>query len=383
MVSGALSALPPLAALPRLRIVLGGALGKGNNAVRKALAGIVLTLAFVSAASAAGAPELGYSNGTNTVVADGAGAVVRTFPELDRFSLGGSLFAAEREGKRHSSERVVGFDLSTGEKLFSIRNAIGPVVPATGGKVVFLPTFRREPYVRSLWMRDARGRVRKIAQFKAPGVDGIPHGMGGDGSPLDVALDARARRVAITFGLEPLRMFDVWVVDTRTGEAARMTRGENSHNPSLSPDGEQVAVRVERPEGCPDPLYGEILIGKIRVIASTGETRDLTEWDCDLFFDTPRWVDDDTLVAVRVTKDATEELGYDLDLVRIDAASGTITDLLTEGNPCCVTASPSLGKLAYVFSDRPGFAVLDLTTGEILDVGEDVSAPRLSGEGRL
>src|SRR3712207_1917253 len=118
--------------------------------------------------------------------------------------------------------------------------------------------------------------------------------MGGDGVPLDLALDARGRYVAIAFGLEPLRMFDVWVVDTKTRAATRMTRGENSHNPSLSPSGDLLAVRIERPESCPDPIYNEILIGKIGLIErTTGEARDLTEFDCDLFYDTPRWLDDE------------------------------------------------------------------------------------------
>jgi hypothetical protein len=331
-----------------------------------------------------GPPALGYWTDDHTIVADEEGGVVRQFPGFDNFSFTGNLLAAEREGRRDSGERVVGFDVATGERLFTIRNALTPVVASSGGKISFLPTFRRERYTRSVWMRMPRGRVVKVAQFKAPGVDGIPHGMGGDGAPLDVALDARARYMAVAFGLEPLRMFDVWIVDTKTRAATRMTRGENSHNPSLSPDGDLLAVRVERPESCPDPIYSEILIGKISVIErTTGEARDLTEFDCDLFYDTPRWIDDETLVAVRVTKDAGETYGYDLDLVRIDAASGEVSDLLTATNPCCVTASPSLGKVAFGYSGRRGFGVLDLATGTVRDFDEDVYVPHLSGEGRM
>lgn len=338
----------------------------------------------VSSAAAAGDPAIGYSTGTGVVVADEAGAEVRSFPAFVRFSFAGSLLAGEREGRRHSSERVVGFDLGTGERLFTVSNALTPVVAPSTGRVAFLPTYRREKFTRSVWMRMPAGRVRKIAQFRAPGVDGIPHGMGGDGAPLDLALDDRGRYVAIAFGLEPLRSFDVWIVDSKTRSAVRMTRGENSHNPSLSPDGERLAVRVEREESCPDPLYGEILIGKIRVVSrSTGEGADLTGFDCDLFYDTPRWIDDSTLAAVRVTKDAGEDLGYDLDVVRIDPVTGDIAELVTEGNPCCITASPSLGKIAFGYSDRRGFGVFDVTTGETLDFDEDVYTPHLSGEGRF
>lgn len=347
-----------------------------------AIAGVALCLS--SAAAAAGDPVIGYWTEENAVLADETGAAVRTFPNFDRFSFGGSLLAGGRPGRRHSSDRVIGYDLTSGERLFTIRNATNPVVPAAGGRVVFLPTYRRDRYVRTLWMRAPGGRVKKIAQFRTPGVaPGIPHGMGGDGGPLEVALDHHGRHAAIVFGLESLRSFDVWIVDTKTREATRMTRGENSHNPALSPDAQHLAVRVERPEGCPDPTYGEILIGKIRVIErTTGEQRDLTGFDCDLFYDTPRWVDDETLVAVRITKDAGEANGYDLDLVRIDAASGATTDLVTEGNPCCVTSSPSLGKIAFGFADRPGFAMLDLASGEVVDFDGEVYVPHLSGEGR-
>lgn len=346
--------------------------------------GAALVLALLSSSAvAAGDPVIGYWTDTNVIIADAAGEQVRQFPDFRRFSFSGTLLAGEREGKRDSSDRVTGYDLASGERIFSVANATNPVVAASRDVVAFLPTFRRDEYVRSIWMRMPGGKVRKVAQFRAPGVDGIRHGMGGDGAPLEVAFDGRGRYLAIVFGLEPLRSFDVWVVDTKTREATRMTRGENSHNPSLSPGGEQLAVRVERPESCPDPLYGEILIGKITVIErTTGAARDLTAFDCDLFYDTPRWIDDETLVAVRVTKDPEETYGYDLDIVRIDATSGEVTELLTAGNPCCITASPSLGKVAYGFSDQAGFSVLDVATNEVVEFDTGAYVPHLAGEGR-
>lgn len=353
------------------------------SARRIAVTSVVLAC-LAPAALAAGEPAVGYWTETNAVVSDSAGEVVRTFPDFERFSFSGSLLAGEREGERDGDNHVIGYDIAGGDRLFTIEKAVNPVVAPNGSKVAFIPTFRRERYVRSVWMRMAGGKIRNVAQFRAPGVDGIPHGMGGDGVPLDFALDERGRYMAIAFGLEPFRSFDVWIVDTKTRAARRMTRGENSHNPSLSPSGDRLAVRVERPQGCPDPIYEEVLIGKIRVIErATGEGRDLTEFDCGLFYDTPRWIDDDTLVAVRATKDAGETYGYDLDLVRIDAASGEIADLLTEGNPCCVTASPTLGKVAFSYSDRAVFAVLDLATGEVTEFDEGEYVPHLSGEGRL
>lgn len=341
--------------------------------------GAALVLALLSSSAvAAGDPVIGYWTDTNVIIADAAGEQVRELPDFRRFSFSRSLVAGDLQGKR-----VVGYDLASGDRTFTVADASNPVVAAGRDVVAFLPTFRRDRYVRSVWMRGRRGKVRKVAQFRAPGVEGIPHGMGGDGAPLELAFDDRGRYLAIVFGLEPLRSFDVWVVDTKTREATRMTRGENSHNPSLSPDGEQLAVRVERPESCPDPLYGEILIGKVAVIErTTGAARDLTAFDCDLFYDTPRWIDGETLVAVRVTKDPEETYGYDLDLVRIDASSGEVAELLTTGNPCCITASPSLGKVAFGFSDQAGFSVLDVATGEIVEFDAGAYVPHLAGEGR-
>ncbi|HEV2755428.1 MAG TPA: hypothetical protein VG318_06590 [Actinomycetota bacterium] len=362
---------------------------RNRRTARAVAAGALVVAACAAQLSPAaggelGPPVLGYWTNDATLLADEDGAEVRRFQGFEHFSFSSTLLAGERVGQRADSNRVIGFDVATGERRFTIPDARLPVVAAGAEKVAFFPTFGRDEYGRSIWMRTPGGRIRAVAQFKVRGRPGIPHGLGGDGAPLDVALDRRGRYMAIAFGLEPLRSFDVWVIDTKTREATRMTRGERSHNPSLSPDGGHLAVRVERRESCPDPLYGEILIGKISVVAvSTGEAKGLTGHDCDVFYDTPRWIDDDTVLAVRVTKDAEEAYGYDLDIVSIDTVSGTISDLLTAGNPCCITTSPAAGKVAFGYSDRRGLGMLDVASGTVLDVDDDVFVPHLAGEGRL
>jgi hypothetical protein len=329
-------------------------------------------------------PVLAYWTETETAVTDTDGTTVRSFPDFANLSLNNNVLAGEVAGASVDDARILGFDATSGERLFRIPRARLPVVTASGRKVAFFPTFHRDEYGGSVWMRTARGTLRQIVRFKAgPGHPGIPHGMRGGAFPLEIALDDSGRTMAVVAGLEPLRAFDVWLVDVATKEATRMTRGENSHNPSLSPDGSRLAVRVESPESCPDPIYGEILIGKIRVISRAGERTTLTRFDCDVFYDTPRWIDNDSLLAVRVTKDATEEFGYDLDIVRIDADGGTITDVVTEGNPCCLSVSASLDKVAFLFSDRPGFTVFDLATQTAVDFPGNVFAPHLSGENRF
>lgn len=60
-----------------------------------------------------------------------------------------------------------------------------------------------------------------------------------------------------------------------------------------------------------------------------------------------------------------------------------ITDVMTDGNPCCITVSPSLAKVAYSYSDRPGFGVYDVGTGTFVDFPEDNYVPHLSGQNRF
>ena len=318
------------------------------------------------------------------VVADAEGNEIRSYPDFDKISLNGPVFAGELRGKKPESARIVAYDAPSGDRLFRIPDARLPVVLDGGRKVAFLPTVHRDEMVRSVWLRTPNGRLRKIAKFAQGPYSGIRHGIDAGAVPLDVAFDDRGRYMALVGGLETTRAFDVWIVDVKTKEATRMTRGENSHNPSMSPDGNQLAVRVERPESCPDPLLGEYLIGKIRVLSrTTGERKTLTEWRCDVFYDTPRWIDNETLVAVRVTADESASYGFDLDLVSVDVASGEITELWTQGNPCCISASPSAGKVAYSFSDREGAAMLDVNRLAELDLGFDALVPHVSGESRF
>lgn len=333
------------------------------------------------AASAA----LGYWTDAGVIVADEAGQEIRSFPDFEHFSLNGSLLAGELQSKETFRRRIVGYDISSGERLFKIPDAMLPVVAAGGRKVAFLPTYEREGSVMSVWMRTPTGRIRKIAQFRpGPGQPGIRHGMRAGGGPLDIALDENGRTLAVAFGLETIRTFDVWTIDVKTKEATRMTTGNHSHSPSLSPDGKQLVVRVESTDTCPDDTYGEYFMGKLRVISTTtGERLTLTDPTCDLFYDTPRWIDNESLLAVRVTRDGTEEYGFDLDIVRIDAATGAVSEVVTEGNPCCITVSPSLMKVAFPFSDRDGFNVLDLPSGATLEFPAGSYVAHLAGENRF
>lgn len=338
------------------------------------------------AGTTAGDPAVAYKTSANDiVVADDEGQEIGSFTTYRNFSLNGSVIAVEREGRRPFQRHIVSFDAVSGERLFRIANGYLPVVAAGGTKVAFLPVAERDEYAMSVWMRTPTGSVRNIIQFQpGPGLPGVHHGMRAGGGPLEFALDERGRTMAVAFGLETIRVFDVWIVDVKTKQATRMTTSNHSHSPSLSPDGSKLAVRVESPETCADPLYGEYFMGKIRVMSpATGERKTLTQSDCDLFYADPRWIDNDSLLTTRITRDASEEFGFDLDIVRIDVATGEITDVVTDGNPCCPRVSPSSGKVVYEFSDRPGFSVLDFTSGAVIDFGENTFWPLLSGQNRV
>jgi hypothetical protein len=322
-------------------------------------------------------PAIGYWTDTNVVVADADGREIRRFPDFEHFSFNGPVLAGERKGKRNFQRRIVAYDIASGERLFRIPDARLPVVTAGGKRIAFLSTNARDDSTVSVWMRMGTGRIRKLAKFSAgPGFPGIRHGMRGGALPLDIAF--------LVGGFETLRSFDVWLVNVKTKRVTRMTKGNHSHSPSLSPDGGHLAVRVESAEACPDDVFGEILIGKIRVISSaTRERKTLTSFDCDLFYDSPRWIDNQTLLAVRVTKDDTETYGYDFDIVRIDVATGAINEVVTKGNPLAITTSPGLGKVAYEFTDRPGFSVYDLESEAVVDFPEGHYVPHLAGENRF
>jgi hypothetical protein len=366
----------------------------GKRTKKKAVShlGVAVVLALLTGASllaqaAAGPlaePTIGYWTDTNAVIADADGQEIRSFPDFDKFSLSRNVLAGERRGKRLGHARIVAYDIASGERLFRIPEARLPVVTAGGKRIAFAATQARAED-DSVWMRMAGGRLRKLARFSpGPGLPGIRHGMRAGALPLDYALDKRGRTMALVGGLESIRSFDVWLVDVRTKKATRLTRGTHSHMPSVSPDGSKVAVRVESTATCSHEIEGEYFMGKIRVITpATGERKTLTRFDCDHFYNAGSWTDNDSLIATRITRDAGEEFGFDLDLVRIDVATGAITELLTDGNPCCLVVSASLGKVAYEFADRPGFGVLDVESGTVVDFPAGHYVPHLSGQNRL
>jgi hypothetical protein len=333
------------------------------GAMRRLLAALIVVAATASSVPAhAGAPPgVAYYTDTGVEVATLAGNALSAYAAFQFFSLDGNLLVGSRHTRR--SEAVVGFDATTGERRFKIANAFAPIALARGRKVAFLPDrfAQRDPYFSSVWLRTAAGRVRAIVRFAGPKATVDPADFDGEGIPLDMAWSANGNRAAITFGNDvDLFIYDVWVVNARTREATRVTRGHVSRFPSLSPSGDRLVVlREERNCGGPAPGYRA---GDIIAMDADGSSRStLLTGRCAVFYQHARWVSQDELIADRLTRTAPGT--YDTDLVRVDATTGATTDLVTTGDVSFFSVSPALDAVAYSTFGSPGFTVIDLGSG--------------------
>jgi hypothetical protein len=302
-------------------------------------------------------------------------------------SLDGNVHAGSRLLSGGGSPSVItARDATTGDRLFKIRNARSPVVLADGRKVGFLPDRggKRDPFVASVWIRNAQGKERRIVQFVGPRRTVTPRGFRMQGGSLDVAFDARGRKLAVSYGFDggdgsvDLLEYDVWVVDVRTRVAIRMTHGRNSRWQSLSPSGERLAVAREV-DLCGGGYPG-YRASDIRVMSTTTyEKVTLLTGTCDLYYTDPRWISEDELVAARLTRQAPEQ--YAVDLVRVDATTGEVTEIVAGGDVIYLSASASLQQVAYARRDVDGFTIHDLATGEVVEFHEGF-IPQLAGEHR-
>lgn len=357
---------------------------------RTARIAIGVTVILVAGSAAPGAiagqeaPAIVYYTDTTVEVVAIDGQPVSSFRPYQWVSLDGNVFA----GSRHLSgdrfgEFIRAADATTGAELFRIANAFAPIVLAGGSRIGFMPDrfARRDPYFASVWIRNAAGRERAVVRFAGPHATVTPTPLHGEGVPLDQAWDADGRTLAVTYGNDvDLFIYDVWVVDVLTREATRVTRGRVSRFPSLSPSGERLAFVREVDEcGGPAPGYRA---GEIRTMLSTGEDdRVLLPGTCALFYTDPRWSSEDELVAARLTRTGPGQ--YESDLVRVDVATGTVTEITTDGDAGFFNVSASLQKVVYERrSVFPGFVVYDLATGTTTEFAEGF-LPQLAGVHRL
>ena len=329
--------------------------------------------------SAAG---VAYYTDAGVESADLSGSLAASFEAFQFFSLNGNVLAGSKHLAGNRSERIVVHDATTGERLFKIEDAAAPVVIAGGKKIAFWPDrmANRDKYGSSIWMRTASGREHRILQLTGPRAT-MRDPFHDDGWTMGFAFDESGRTMAVAIGNDGWTFeYDVWVVDTKTRAATRITRGLNSRFPSVSPSGAKVAlVREVDHCGGPGPGYRA---SDLRVMSATGaDKQTLHEGSCDLYYTDPRWVSETELVAARLTKEGEAE--YAVDLFKIDVSSGEITPLTTDGSVSYLTASASLGQVAFHReTDVDGFWLYDLATDEITQLPTGY-IPHLSGENHL
>lgn len=207
-------------------------------------------------AGAVGAPAVTWTEAAgptnHVVVADAAGAVVRTLPvDSTRVTLEGSQVLAgvvigvgATTGKQPTGQVVQAYDAATGALSFEVPDAAYAFRGGAAGTVLFWPDTegKRDPQVNSIWRRSSGGAVDKLVQFaNGPGQPGIDTGLPGGGGLLATVADAAGKYVAVEEGIEGAE-HDVWLVNAATKAAKRMTTGGASGEPSLSANGSSLAV---------------------------------------------------------------------------------------------------------------------------------------------
>jgi hypothetical protein len=345
---------------------------------------VVLALGSAAPASVAAtaSPAIVFFGETGVEIVALDGEAVSSFRSYQWVSLDGDVFAGSRP-RPGGGEQIRAFDAATEQELFRIVNAFAPIVLDGGAKVAFMPDryAKRDPYFASVWLRNGQGREREVVRFAGPGQTVSPTPFHGDGVPLDQAWDDEGRTLAVAYGNDvDLFVYDVWVVDARTREATRVSRGKVSRFPSLSPSGDRLAL-VREVEHCggPEPGYRA---GEIRVMDATGQDETtLLPGSCALFYTDPRWISEDELVAMRLARVSPGV--YETDLVRIDATTADVDEITTDGDAGFFTVSASLHHLVYERrSVFPGFVLVDLATSASTAFAAGF-LPQLAGVHRL
>jgi len=317
-------------------------------------------------------------------VTDLEGTTIASFGDLrDRYSLDGNVLAGAKDGKG-GRRKVVVFNATTKERLSVIRDALSPIVFRGGRKVAFGGDFGRDEMVNSLWIRNlGTGRTRKIVQFSTGGDGpGVKTGFHGENGMLETAIDRAGRTAVVVQGNDiDLFIYDAWSIDMRTGRATRLTKGKRSRHASISPNGEQISLLRQDVDGfCGGPAPG-YRAGDILVMGPDGSNkRVLIDGNCDVFYDNPRWLDDNTLIARRLKRVEGEEF-RDSEIVFIDVPSGMETKPFTTttrvGN---FTVSSKLGVVAYDdFMNPTGFFLFD-PAGPSTHISPEGRFPHLKGE---
>ena len=305
-------------------------------------------------------PFLAYAAGNKVVVVDRHGTVLsRVRRGTGGFSLAGGLLAKGYDTTRGA--RTVGYDARTGEALFGIPNTLLiPTALERKGIVAFLGQGHRDPYATSLWLRNRRGAEHQLIRFSFGGTPGVRTGIS-EGGVLDYSFDEHTDVAAVVAGNDYADFsYDIWAVDVGSGNHHRLTKGQHSRYPAVSPDGSQVSYFREE-ANCGGPMPGW-RAGDLFVVHPDGTHRQrVYDGDCSQYLTRPRWLDDATVVAGLHTRrpGADPDPLYDTQLVLVDVATGAVSDpISTTDRVGDVSVSPYLRRVAYTdWTTAKGFWV--------------------------
>lgn len=316
-----------------------------------------------SATADPGPPAVAYSTAEHVVVTDRRGTVLSRVPRgFGGYSLGGDLLAKAYDVR--GSDHTAGYNATTGKRRFRIEDTLLiPTVVRGGRAVAFQGRGDRDKNAASLWIRNQLGRERELAQFSfgAGPEAGIPTGIPG-GTILEYGFDRAADTAAIAAGDElAFFEYDIWAIDVDTREYVRLTRGNRSRYPSVSPNGDQVAYfREDSMCGGPLPGYrgGDLMM----VNADGTKPRMMHDGDCGRYFTGPHWLDRRYLVAKMNTRrpGVDPDPLYDSELVLIDTYYRVVSQPISKTVRVSgdFSVSPSMDRVAYGdYTDPNGFWV--------------------------
>ena len=285
--------------------------------VSLAVAGGQAQAASGAAAAKKPASVVATSVGSKIAIYAADGSLRSTRTGLEQFALGPGLLAGTSTSTTDKPWTLVGVDPATGARKFAVANARLPVILNDGLRVMFAPDplGNRDPQSNSVWIREAKGTVRRVVQFSnGPGLPGYDPKLDGEATVLGYSVDAAGKTMTIAEGNDlDLFIYDVFAVDVAKGGVTRVTSGRKSRHPAISPDGKSIAYDHEV------GTCGKPYIRASELVLATGKhfgtKKTVIKGSCKAWLTQPAWVSPRTVVAYRF---ATSGKTRTSDLVAVD-----------------------------------------------------------------
>jgi hypothetical protein len=276
------------------------------------------------------------SDGSKIRIYGAAGSLRSTRTGLEEFALGSGLLAGTSTSTTDKPWTLAGVDPATGVRKFAVPNARLPVIVGDGSRVMFAPDplGNRDIQQNSVWIREAKGKVRRVVQFSnGPGLPGYDPRLDGEGTVLGYSVDAAGKTMAVAEGNDlDLFIYDVFAVDVAKGSVTRVTSGRKSRHPAISPDGRSIAY--DRELG----TCGKPYIRASELVLATGKRyatkKTIIKGSCKAWLSQPTWVSPRTVVAYRFALSGKTRT---TDLVAVDVLTKkmypltTVHDVFTAG----------------------------------------------------